>query len=542
MDQITKMNPLMLSCPSCGAPAEYDIKAGSCRCRYCGALSQPEEQISLVEKWRSVQQGRLRQEIHQVQGAMFSCRNCGAEIAVMEGEATGSCAFCGGALVRREFTNSDAFPELIIPFRLTLEEAKETLTHWAKKQSGKKREKALKNLPHLTGYYLPYQFVRGTLDCEVSRDRSAKRFYCSGYVDRVAINTSKQLSNIVLDAIEPFDWSESKPFSFGYIAGHRVKMRDITDAQLVTRVKTEVERDYLPIVEKTMETKGVELYMRNSALVQMPLLLPVYILQQKQMQIAVNGQTGAVAASFNEQQDSNRFWFIEPLLTTLVLAAVTQFFGKSLELTGMTALAVALVSFIAFGQDKQTHFRDRILGRKGSKTKDKGLPEVVPVFREQIKGEWQPVKVSFFPLFRVIRGVILLLLLSLSPLLLAMLMSFGGNPDGTPIPLHYSYLSIWLVLSIPLTFIIWIAYVRRDIYDHPVYHLILPNGKLKRVTPDSMKGSWKKAAAEIKGFLSDLLPTSIGMMFSGEGLLFFFLLVVLPVVMFVMSIVLMLGG
>ncbi len=518
------INPLALSCPSCGAPAEYDIAQHSCRCKFCGAQSRPEEQIGLVEHWRAVHREQLRQAPMPLKAALLSCPNCGAQVAVDEGEATAGCAFCGGKLVRREFSRQEELPDLILPFRLTLEEAKTALQGWAKKQRGKNRQKVERNLQHLKGCYLPYVFVRGPIDCEVFRDRSERRFHCSGYVDRIAVNTSKQLRNDVLDAIEPFQWEESRPFAWEYLAGQRVKLRDISGNDLATRVRQEVETDFLPVVEKTMETRGVSLRLQEGALVEMPLLLPVYFLSQKGMCVAVNGQTGAVAGWFGEQKDTNRFWFVEPTLTTLAVFLLAWFLSHTLMMGGMFGLVAGLISFVAFGQDKDSHIRDIIRGRKGRRRE----PQVAPIFREQVKGEWVQVRISFFPLFRVLRFLVMGVLFNIMPLLLAFLLC----PEGKTV--QVGYLAIWLVISVPMTFIFWIAYLRRDIYDYPVIRQVLPGGALRRVKPDADAGK-KSVGASIGEVLKELRPGG-----GGEGCLFGCLLFGLPVLMFVMSIVCML--
>ena len=48
------------------------------------------------------------------------------------------CAFCGRALVRKDYLASDELPELIIPFRLTPDEAKELLLAWCNRNAGKR--------------------------------------------------------------------------------------------------------------------------------------------------------------------------------------------------------------------------------------------------------------------------------------------------------------------------------------------------------------------------------------------------------------------
>lgn len=523
MNHPESLNPLALSCPNCGAAARYDVAAHSCRCPYCGALSRPEEQLGLVEHWRSLHRAQLRDR-PALKSVLLSCPNCAAQVAVEEEQATASCAFCGGNLVRRELTRLEELPDLILPFQLGPEEAKAALQRWAKKQKGKNRRRILKNVQHLQGYYLPCVFVRGSIDCEVFRDRSERRFHCSGYVDKIAVNASKQLRNDVLDAVEPFRWEECRPFAWEYLAGQRVKLRDLTGADLAARVRAEVEGDFLPVVEKTMETRGVSLRLQEGALVEMPLLLPVYILSQNGLCVAVNGQTGAVAGWFGEQRDSNRFWFIEPTLTTLAVFLLSWFLSKTWMMGGMFGLTAGLISFVAFGQDKESHIRDvvRGVGRKRRRS-----AQVAPVFREQLDGEWVNVKVSFFPLLRVLRFLVMGVLFNVLPLLIALLLAAGK-------PVQMGYIGIWLVISVPMTFIFWIAYLRRDIYDRPVIHQILPDGRRRRIRPDADRKGKKPLGVTIGEILKDLRPDG------GEGCLFGCLLFGLPVLMFVMSIVCML--
>lgn len=527
MDKYQQMNPLALSCPSCGAPAEYDIPSRSCRCKFCGAQSRPEEQLGLVEHWRSMHRAQ-RPARPALKAALLSCPNCGAEVAVDEGEATAGCAFCGGKLVRGEFTRAEELPDLILPFQLTPEEAKTALTAWSRRQKGKHRRKIRQNIQHLKGYYLPYVFVRGSIDCEVSRDRSDRKFHCSGYVDKIAVNASKQLRNDVLDAVEPFRWEEARPFAWEYLAGQRVKLRDVEGGALAQRVRQEVESDFLPVVEKTMETRGVNLHLQEGALVEMPLLLPIYFISQKGLCVAVNGQTGAVAGWFGETKDTNRLWFIEPTLTTLAVGLLATFLSKTWMMGLMFAAVAGLISFVAFGQDKGSHIRDVIRGFG----KQRRPVQAAPVFREQVNGEWVNVKVSFFPLLRVLRFLMMGIVFNVAPLLIALLLC----PRGKTVQMQY--LGIWLVISIPMTFIFWIAYLRRDIYDSPVFRQILPNGRLRRVKVDGQRKGKPKPEKQPLGVyighaLRELRPDE-------EGCIGGCLLFGLPVIMFIMSIVCML--
>lgn len=520
-------HPIHLLCPECGAPVKYNIKDNIYHCSYCGADTPPGEQIKRIERWRSLNQNRLKKEVKSADAVLYACPGCGAEVIVKESEATGTCSFCGGSLVRREFTEDLSYPESVIPFQITLDEAKEKLSKWVSAH-GSLKEKQLvkKNIQKMAGYYLPYQFVRGPIACTIIRDMSQRKYHCGGYVDEIVVNASKQLRNEVLDAAEPFNWEECREFHFGYVAGHRVKMQDVSEQELVKRTEKEVESDYLPVVEKTMHTKGVDIETGKTDLEQLPVLLPMYLISQANLTAVVNGQTGAVALSLNKTVDTNRYWFVEPLLTTIIPFVIVWLWLGSIEIALMGAAVVGCIAFVAFGQDKEEHLQLKV--NSENKKTDKGSKNAVPVFREMYKGETVNVEIRFFTVARIIRNVIGIVLFNVLPLLIAIFFQWSENKPISE--LYFSYISIWLVLSVPFTFIFWIAYLRRDVYDHPIVYQLFNDGTKKRIrvnTPD---------LSFIDTIKNEMHHFDSSDFFAG------LLIIILPVIMFIMSIVLMLGG
>ena len=100
-------------------------------------------------------------------------------------------------------------PDLIIPFFITKDEAKQRLKTWADEHRRTPEGKAvLSNMNHFCGYYLPYQIVKGPVNARVSRDGTFRGYECGGYLEGTAVGTSKQLDNLVLNDMEPFDWAE----------------------------------------------------------------------------------------------------------------------------------------------------------------------------------------------------------------------------------------------------------------------------------------------------------------------------------------------
>lgn len=202
-------NPLEIRCSACGAPAEFDIIHQIYQCRYCGQKVDANEPVERLKKWRALKRRHSGVNSGDIHPSVHICKNCGAEILIPEGEAVGRCEFCGGNLVRRAFTFRDNLPEVFIPFVLTEKEASERLTAWALKNKRIKEAGWVeKNIKSLKGYYLPYQIVKGPVRCTVFRDQafSDKKYICGSFINGMAVNTSNQLDNMVLDHAEPFDW------------------------------------------------------------------------------------------------------------------------------------------------------------------------------------------------------------------------------------------------------------------------------------------------------------------------------------------------
>ena len=119
-----------IRCTSCGAPADYNIRTGKYACSYCGGKVEIGEAQEQQRGFRELRKKNMQESLGHYRLQRASCTGCGAEIVFEENEALTSCAFCGRALVRREYLNSADLPELVIPFRLTKEEAQERLREW----------------------------------------------------------------------------------------------------------------------------------------------------------------------------------------------------------------------------------------------------------------------------------------------------------------------------------------------------------------------------------------------------------------------------
>ncbi|MCR4727903.1 MAG: hypothetical protein K5796_04550 [Lachnospiraceae bacterium] len=510
-----------IHCPSCGAPAYYDIRKRMYNCSYCGNSVGIAGAKSQSKGFRDVSRKKMRESIKKFELQKATCTGCGAEVVFETGEAVANCAFCGRSLVRKAFVNADIIPELIIPFAITEDEAKGILEKWCTKNRRKKEARAIsQRTEDLKGFYLPYELVRGPVKCDVFRIDGGSIYECGGFVDRVFVNCSKKLDNRVLDAMEPFDLEDLREFEFSYIAGHQVKTGDIDSDELVSRVDVEVEEDYKPVIAKTLETKAINVTAHCSDVQRMPVLLPVYYLAFAGYMAAVNGQTGKV--SVRASKDSKYLllpWWLKAILATIAGTAGVAMglfaFGAAKDLiftaTGCLALVLVFVFFTAYGQQKEDSFGleyyRKIFTSKGGpyvregkqlvqSKKELEKPETTPIFFMNLVGRRQEVEIRFTTLYRVIRALVITFAVVFLPVIIALLIN-GFNFSV----LNLGGSAVWFCITVPLSPVFLIKYGRMDIYDNPWIYLVDENGKKKRYK----RKQTKKDREDTKRFILEWL-------------------------------------
>lgn len=522
----TFTNPFNIKCEGCGAPAEYDIIHQNYHCQFCGATTDLQAPQRALQRYRKLHAQELKANQQQDKCSKYNCPNCGAVVVLDNTEATANCGFCGTKMVNSKFIDSDAFPELIIPFKLTLEEAKEELDKWLKANSSKQEAKKLApRVEELRGYYLPYQVVKGPVTGKAFRARSSRKYEYGGFLEEVAVNTSQQLDNALLDAMEPFDWREISPFQYGYIAGISTKLQDAEERNIANRINEEIKNSYLPTIEKTLQSQDLEASVDTDNVLQIPALMPVYVITRGEVQCAINGQTGRVAVTPLKETVTQRAW-LEPLLLILLVAGLCEaiplmlHFHASFELTAGISGIAALVAWTAYSG---TNTVQKVIYLQSAKqlakrvsnkltfTDGKEIPDnpaLTPIFFEMLENKLEPVKISFYTTARIIKGSLFALILAFLPNFLAVAFTaydvyfYGDSPERFG-QIHHFYAAAWWTLFIPILFVLWIAVVRRDIFDYPILYRLQPDGSTIKV-PDQYQVN-----ISFKGVLACLIAPPI---------------------------------
>ncbi len=484
-----KMNPLRIFCKNCGAPAGFDIIRQTYSCPNCGQVSGIQEVERKMSQWRDLNKKNIKASSTGQALEEHSCPTCGAQVIFKAGEASGTCDFCGSKLIRKDLLRPEQMPELIIPFFITPEEAKKRMLEWAhENEKTPEGQAVLSNMDQFKGYYLPYQLARGPVSATVTRDETNRSFYCDGYLDGTAVNTSKQLDNLTLNAMEPFDWSEARPFEYGYIAGQNVKLSDISDAQTEKRILQEVEEDFLPEVERVMQTEGVDIRLRSGNLLTMPVLLPVYFIKAKYKDTGVtavmNGQTGRIAVSTGREKKSRPWlwnWFLYTLGTFLLL---TFLFGNAWVGLYITAVPEVVRSIVLKTEAAKAERKGNALSIAEGEDVLENPYDNTPVFRERNdEGKLVPVHLRFYPISRMVTVIVNTFVTVFLPAIIAAFFRWASMKEGEKFMDSFSpgYGAAWYCIAFIIALLYLSKGIRMDAFDHPFIYEILENGREKLI-------------------------------------------------------------
>lgn len=343
-------------CPACGAHLLYEPRDGFLSCSYCGhkeAIPTSAEQVEerSFEQYLQIRPDQMEQLA--ANALEVQCQSCGATVTFTPPEVARQCDFCGVQIVAQAKSADPILaPEGVLPFHLTQQQADEGLRQWL--QSRWFAPNALKQFARpdaINGVYLPfwtydanttsyYTGQRGdhyyvnetyqetdTQGRQVTRTRQVQRTRwspASGRVTRwfddILVAATTSLARNRLEALEPWDLDELKPYDPAFLSGFRAQRYQVDLAQGFERVKQVAA----PVIQGDVRQAigGDEQEIQNlvthySGITFKHLLLPVYAgayrFNQKIFQIVVNGRTGEI-----QGDRPYSFWKIALLVTSIV--------------------------------------------------------------------------------------------------------------------------------------------------------------------------------------------------------------------------------
>lgn len=341
-------------CPACTGPLHFDGASGKLVCDYCGscydvaeieamyaqqdtaaaeAFAEKEQQSDAPEgQWDM--SGLTDDWGEDAKGMrVYNCPSCGAELITDETTAAASCPYCGNNTIVPGQLSGALKPDFVIPFKLDKEAAKAALKkHYGKRFLLPRVFSSENHIDEVKGIYVPFWLFDADVsaDCDFTATRSHShregdyrvtvtdhfRVRRAGTMSfsRVPADGSKKMPDDYMESIEPFDYSELKPFSTAYLPGYLADKYDISAADCKKRADDRCGSSAKSILYR--DVKGYETVVPAGSSIRLLkgkvhyALMPVWTLhtkwRDKDYLFMMNGQTGKMVGDL--PIDKRKYW------------------------------------------------------------------------------------------------------------------------------------------------------------------------------------------------------------------------------------------
>ena len=364
-DQITNYQ-----CPACGGPLHFSNATQDLACEYCGshfpvaqiealyaqhdataaaataAQNAAPQQQSGDDAWQMDAQTNWTGDGQDL--VAYNCPSCGAELICDQTTAASSCPYCGNPTIIPGQLQGMLKPDYVIPFKLDKNAAMNALrNHYKGKKLLPNSFTKENHIEEIKGVYVPFWLFDGEAYADlvfdatrthVTETRNERitttehfKLHRAGNVpfQMIPVDGSSKMPDEHMDAIEPFDYSELKPFSNAYLPGFFADKYDVGMEESSSRADERAEqtaRDAMRArclgYETVMEAGGQVLLHRGKVHYA---LLPVWMLSTKwngqNFLFTMNGQTGKLIG--NLPVDKGKYWRYFGIATLIATAAVT---------------------------------------------------------------------------------------------------------------------------------------------------------------------------------------------------------------------------
>jgi DNA-directed RNA polymerase subunit RPC12/RpoP len=318
-------------CTNCGADLKYKPGTQHLVCGYCGTDNEiPDPGMDIEELDFHAYLNNQASSEPQFTEQFVKCQGCGASSSLDPKLTSASCPYCDTALVVEQAKEESILqPKSLLPFKLSMEEAKKQFKKWIDGlwfAPGNLKKAAL-NFDHFKGIYIPYWTYdtktqsayigqRGTYyyvtetytENGQTRTRSVRKTRwttVTGEVkndfDDILVPATRSLPQEYIEALEPWDLPNLAAFEKRYLSGFLTEKYQVGLAEGFERAKQIAEKSIRSSVHRSIggdEQRITTLSTQWNNITFKHLLLPVYVsayrFNNKLYQFLVNARTGEV--------------------------------------------------------------------------------------------------------------------------------------------------------------------------------------------------------------------------------------------------------
>ena len=351
-------------CPACTGPLRFSAASGKLECDYCGSIYEVAEieqkyaakdaaataaQAAIDEKnaAQAAQMQAMGLEWSEAESAglkTYNCPSCRAELICDATTGATGCPYCGNNTIIPGQFSGGLKPDLVIPFKLDKEAAKAALKNYYKgKKFLPKAFTAQNHIEEIKGVYVPFWLCDCNMEGSVRFAAERSRCWDEGdneitetdhfdvfregslRFEKIPVDASTKMPDTHMDAIEPYDYSELKPFSTAYLPGFLADKYDVSQEDSMERIQQRAESSiraelYNSVYGFDSITTQEEDYRLTDPSIRYA-LMPVWLLStrwnKQSFLFAMNGQTGKLIGDLPISKGKYWSWF------TGIAAAVT---------------------------------------------------------------------------------------------------------------------------------------------------------------------------------------------------------------------------
>ena len=364
-------------CPNCTAPLSFDETIGKLKCDFCESTFTAEEIEAIYAEvdWEAEEEfareedekeEELRENISAEDGdwdesamtedwgegsddlMVYNCPSCGAELICEKTTAATSCPYCGNASIIPGQFHGALKPDYVVPFKISKDQAVAMLKeHYKGKFLLPGSFKNENHIQEIKGVYVPFWLFDGQADADatfhatrsfVSRQGDYQVTTTQHYnvrragrvaFEKIPVDASSKMPDEYMDAIEPFDYKEMKPFSTAYLPGYLADKYDVVVADCSKRADDRAAETAYRALEASVTGYMTKICINKDILLKRGevhyAMLPVWLLSTqwkgKNFLFAVNGQTGKMVGDLPVSQ--GKFWGLCAALTVPLTAILS---------------------------------------------------------------------------------------------------------------------------------------------------------------------------------------------------------------------------
>ena len=353
------------TCPNCGGDLKFNPDVQKFSCDFCRESFTEEEIKNLFKKMNepsaeeeSKREPDTAEEEREREFAentnLYQCPSCGAEIIADANTAASFCYYCHNPVILKGRVDGKNRPSKVLPFAFGRDKAIEFFNEWIKDKKYVPNDLvSAKQISKMTGLYVPFWVADAVTNTWMTAKANSVRTWTNGgYVytetkeyslirdviieyNGVPGDGSKKIEDSIMEAIEPFDYTQIRDFDMSYLSGFFADKYDVSKEEMYPRIHERMFANNSRTVESSCQyTRVYDKEFKNNVLkirwdyMLLPVWFMTYHYKGKTWEYAINGQTGKISGELPiDDSKLHRHQVLVGILVLLAVLAAGYLFG-----------------------------------------------------------------------------------------------------------------------------------------------------------------------------------------------------------------------